>query len=377
MSDPTSEAVEAAFRHIQPQWDLARTEDNLRLARQKLRRRGRTRVAVSALLLGVGIASGVSYRLLPGAREGARAPSVVKQASGQGLRFSDGSSARLLDDRSSVEVVAVTARAIDLRLTAGRGEFDVVPDPGRTFTVHVDGIVVRVLGTRFRVEREDRGAYVSVYRGKVQVRWPGGERVLAEGQTGRFPEEVAEPRALPEAESTGTVEPAAPVLPATESSHPAAPAARARFRALATGGRYAEAYRVLAGAPGVVDSGAEDLMLAADAARLSGHPAEATPYLQRIVRQYRGDVRAPLAAFTLGRILLHELGRPAEAADAFALVRKIFAEGPLSADALARETEAAERAGQRERARGLAEEYMAKYPTGRRLESVRRYGHFE
>ena len=377
MFDPTSEKVEEAFRHIQVNWDVARTEDNLRLARQKIRRGGRTRIAVSALLLGVGIATGVSYRLLPGAREAARAPSVVEDSSGHGLRFSDGSSARLLDDRSQVEVVAVAARAIDLRLTAGRGEFDVVPDPGRTFTVHVDGIVVRVLGTRFRVEREDRGAYVSVYRGKVQVRWPGGERVLAEGQTAHFPEEVAEPQALPEAERTSTVEPAAPALPAAEISRPAAPVSRARFRALATRGRYAEAYRVLTGAPGVVDSGAEDLMLAADAARLSGHPAEATPYLERIVRQYRGDVRAPLAAFTLGRILLYELGRPAEAADAFALVRKILPEGPLSSDALARETEAAYRAGQRERARGLAEAYMAKYPTGRRLESVRRYGQFE
>ena len=118
-------------------------------------------------------------------------------------------------------------------------------------------------------------------------------------------------------------------------------------------------------------------MLAADAARLSGHPAEATPYLERIVRKYRGDVRAPLAAFTLGRILLYQLGRPGEAADAFALVRKILPEGPLSSDALAREAEAADRAGQRERARGLAEEYVAKYPSGRRLESVRRYGHFE
>jgi transmembrane sensor len=298
-------------------------------------------------------------------------------SSGHGLRFSDGSSARLLDDRSQVEVVAVTAKAIDLRLTAGRSEFDVVPDPGRTFTVQVDGIVVRVLGTRFRVEREDRGAYVSVYRGKVEVRWPGGERVLGQGQTARFPEEVAEQQALPAAESAGTVKPAAPVLPAVELSRPAAPASRARFRALATRGQYAEAYRVLAGAPGVVESGAEDLMLAADAARLSGHPSEATPYLERIVRQYRGDVRAPLAAFTLGRILLYQLGRPAEAADAFALVRKILAEGPLSSDALAREAEAADRAGQRERARGLAEEYMTKYPIGRRLESVRRYGHFE
>jgi transmembrane sensor len=167
MSDPTSEKVEEAFRHIQAKWDGARTEDNLRLAHQRIRRRGRTRVVASALLLGLAIATGVSYRLWPGGREAGKAPSVVHDSFGHGLRFSDGSSARMLDDHSQVEVVAVTAGAIDLRLTAGRGEFDVAPNPGRTFAVHVDGIVVRVLGTRFRVEREDRSAYVSVYRGKV------------------------------------------------------------------------------------------------------------------------------------------------------------------------------------------------------------------
>ena len=375
MFDPTSEKVEGAFRHIQARWDGGRTEDNLRLARQRLRRRGRRRVAASALLLGVVMATGVSYLLLRGTRESGKAPLVVQDSIGHELRFSDGSSARMLDDRSQVEVATVTAHAIDVRLTAGRGEFDVVPDPGRTFTVHVDGMVVRVLGTRFRVEREGQGAYVSVYRGKVEVLWPGGARVLAEGQTGRFPDEVANPS--PEAEEPNRVEPATPVLSAAELSHPAAPISRARFRALATRGRYAEAYRVLAGAPGVVDSGAEDLILAADAARLSGHPAEATPYLERIVRKYRDDVRAPLAAFTLGRMLLYQLGRPAEAADAFALVRKILPEGPLSADALAREAEAADRAGQRERARSLAEAYVSKYPSGRRLESVRRYGQIE
>jgi len=375
MVDPTSDKVEGALRHIQVHWDGARTEDNLRLARQRIRRRGRTRVAASALLLGMAIALGVSYRHWPGGREAGKPPLVVQDSVGRGLRFSDGSSARMLDDRSQVEVVTVTAQAIDLRLTAGRGEFEVAPDPGRAFTVHVDAIVVRVLGTRFRVEREDRGAYVSVYRGTVEVRWPGGARVLTKGQTGHFPEEVAE--SAPDTQGPSQVTPATPVPSATVSPPPVTPTSRARFRALATRGRYTEAYRLLADTPEVVTRGAEDLMLAADAARLSGHPAQATPYLEQIVRTYRGDVRAPLAAFTLGRILLYQLARPAEAADAFALARRILPDGPLSSDALAREAEAADHAGQGERARGLAKEYVAKYPTGRRLESVRRYGHFE
>jgi len=52
------------------------------------------------------------------------------------------------------------------------------------------------------------------------------------------------------------------------------------------------------------------------------------------------------AAFTLGRVLLDELGRPSEAVDAFPLARS--SGGPLAEDALAREVEALSRAGERQ-----------------------------
>jgi transmembrane sensor len=101
------------------------------------------------------------------------------------------------------------------------------------------------------------------------------------------------------------------------------------------------------------------------------------PYFQRLLRDYGGDVRAPVAAFTLGRILLSQLDRPAEAADAFALARRLAPGGTLAPDALAREVEAAARAGDRARARRLAEEYLARHPPGRRAASVRRFGGLE
>ena len=377
MFDPTGEKPAEAFRRIQVQWNSERTEQNLRMARRKIRRRGRTRIAVSALVFGAVIATGVSYRYFPGERQAEKAPSVVPDSSGHGLRFSDGSTARTLDDQSQVEVLTMTTKAIDLRLITGRGEFEVTPDPSRTFAVHVDGIDVRVIGTRFLVEREDRGAFVSVIRGKVEVRWPGGVRVLTQAQAGHFSLADTATQPAMENEARGKVEPAVPASADSAILPPVTPGSRARFRALATRGHYTEAYRVLTGAPDMLDSKAEDLMLAADAARLSGHPTEAMPYLERIVRNYHGDMRAPLAAFTLGRILLYQLGRPAEAADAFALVRKLHPAGALSSDALAREAEAAERAGLTERARRLSEEYVRDYPSGRRLESVRRYGHSE
>jgi hypothetical protein len=69
---------------------------------------------------------------------------------------------------------------------------------------------------------------------------------------------------------------------------------------------------------------------------------------------------------------LDELGRPGEAAAAFARARA--AGGPLAEDALAREVEAASRAGDTTRSRELAREYQTLYPKGRRTKAVSKFG---
>jgi transmembrane sensor len=108
-------------------------------------------------------------------------------------------------------------------------------------------------------------------------------------------------------------------------------------------------------------------MLAADAARLSNHPEEALPYLRRVTRDYPRDSRAALSAFTQGRILLSQLGRPAQAAEAFAQSRRLAPSGALAEPALAREIEALNRAGQSDRAAVLASEYARRYPNGKQV----------
>src|SRR6185503_5207356 len=82
--------------------------------------------------------------------------------------------------------------------------------------------------------------------------------------------------------------------------------ARMLFKQQVARRQYAAAYRSLVATPDVADQSAEGLMLAADAARLSGHAAESVPYFRRLLRDHARDARAPLAAFTLGRILLSE-----------------------------------------------------------------------
>lgn len=374
MSERNNKSIDPAFGHIDACWDDTRTRRNLRrVSRRLVRRRVGTVIGSVALALAV---AGGGYRALR--RPAMVAPYELDSIDGQQrVRFFDGSSVLLFDDRSRLEVASVGPRAIVASLTAGMGHFEVTPNPARSFSVRVDLVTVSVLGTSFNLEREGTHVRVTVERGRVEVGWPSGSRQLTAGQTGWFPEEFAvEPTVAPAASDPET--PGArsnPDAPAKRSVGHAVPLAlRTSFHEHASKGDYAAAYRVLSQAPNLLDNTVEDLMLAADAARLSGHPGEALPYLRRIVEKHDRDASAPLAAFTLGRILLSELRRPGEAADAFALTRRLAPGGSLAPDALAREIESANKAGASERARRLAEEYRDRYPTGRRLEEVRRYG---
>jgi transmembrane sensor len=116
------------------------------------------------------------------------------------------------------------------------------------------------------------------------------------------------------------------------------------------------------------------LMDAADAARLSGHPGSAVRYLERVVRDHRRSPVAPLAAFTLGRVYLDQLGQPHRAAEAFQLSRDLAPSGSLAQDALAREVEAHSKGGDAHQAWIRAQEYLKRYPNGRRVRAVQLYG---
>jgi transmembrane sensor len=167
--------------------------------------------------------------------------------------------------------------------------------------------------------------------------------------------------------------------PAPASTAPHANAANGRsWRALAQEGDYRSAFTLMteSGASAVRDD-PDDLLFAADVARLSGHPDLAVSKLDRVLRAHARDSRAPLAAFTLGRTLLDSLGRPREAADAFAKARKLSPGGALAQDALAREVESWSRAGEPTLARSRALEYLKLYPEGRREKAVRYQGGLE
>jgi len=226
-------------------------------------------------------------------------------------------------------------------------------------------VTVSVLGTAFSVERIADRVGVAVTRGAVLVEWPTGARRLAAGEDGWFPPLVSPPlegraKVRPGNGISGGVTPspsppAASAIVAPRVEAPAAPSPDPRQP------------------PPPLDreaTGAASLLADADRARLAGRVDEGAALLERLVREYPDDVRAPPAAFSLGRLLLGELGRPADAARAFARARALAPAGPLAEDALAREVEAWGRAGDVEQARSRAVEYGRVYPNGRRTDDV-------
>jgi TolA-binding protein len=150
------------------------------------------------------------------------------------------------------------------------------------------------------------------------------------------------------------------------------------WRSLAREGRYHEAYRELEKER--LDrerSAVDDLLLAGDAARLSGHPREAVPYYRDALARAGKGSRAHLAAFTLGRTLLHELRDARGAADAFNRAYAASPSGPLAEEALAGEADSWARAGDRARTRDAARRYLRAFPDGKRARDMERFASVE
>jgi transmembrane sensor len=371
--DELARKIEEKKDALEVRWDDRREREidralHARLVRRSERRRAAVAIAAVAVL-GVSGAT-AAWRLSPGEE-------VARTEIEGAVELADGSIAIPVGRGASVKLMEERADLARVSLERGAARFDVTRAEERTFRVEAGPVSVEVLGTSFVVARGEPGegerVRVEVVRGRVGVRWQDGEAVLAAGDEGLYPPVRPAAAATPDPEPEPNVEPAttAAAPPATASSSPA-------WRTLARDGDYEAAWTALeaAGEDAVRDETAE-LLLAADVARLTHHPEASVSPLRRITERHRGDPRAGLAAFTLGRVLLEELGRPREAALTFADARALDANGSLAEDALAREVESWARAGDAARAEERAREYVAQYPEGRRLRSVRHQGGLE
>jgi transmembrane sensor len=394
----------------------------VRRARRRTRRRvalGGLGVATGALLLALRLGGPTPTPTAPVAS----LPPVVTPLSErrEGLRLADGSRATPLDAGSALALREDSPRRVILELARGRGRFEVTPRPERQFVVQAGDVTVTVLGTAFTVERVADRIGVTVERGKVMVEWGAGSRRLVAGERGWFPPlvqgsaagfapaPVPRTRSAPRASGAGAIaSPGARASVALERKAPPAldpPPAELSADAPPEPSRASLAPRVasppLASRPvrapvaepaprASVEADRDEardgsprqearesaaaLLAAADAARLDGRPADGAAVLRRLLREHRKDPRAPLAAFTLGRVLLNELDQPRQAAAAFAEARGLAPHGPFAEDALAREAEAWSAAGEAAEAAARAQDYVRRYPGGRRAAAMRALG---
>ena len=267
------------------------------------------------------------------------------------LRFRDGSVAILRSVDTILEPVSVENHRIVNVLRAGAVRFEITKRPGRVFRVIGGEAIVEVLGTKFELERTGSRLRVDVTEGRVRVSWPGGERRLGRGESGLFPPEpTPRRRAQRVPRDQAAVAARADVTEPAAAPAPPSPAEPAAGDELGT------------------------LLRAADRARASGRALDAAAALRAAIERAPSDSRAPLAEFRLGRLLLEDLGKPGEAAAAFARVRALAPGGPLAPDALAREIESRAAAGDRATARTLARAYLSRYPNGSHAAWVRRWG---
>lgn len=352
LPNQSAASATAVARHVTPAWGRERSELNLaRVRARRARRRALGRMGGVAVLLMLASFVGFLARKPAAVPASVTPPATALANKSPKTTFADGSVARVSDDGELVVKVA-TASRIESVLASGAADFEVTKHPERDFVIVAGQVLVRVVGTRFRVERSGERTRVSVSEGKVEVQEGEARTYLEAGESRFFPSQ--------------------PVV-VKEEPHPVSSSgAHARFLELARGGEFKAAYQILSQSPAAVGSNAEELLLAADAARLSNHPEQAVGYLRRVTSEHAGDSRAPLAAFTLGRVLLSQLSRPSEAAEAFALARRLRPNGGLAEDALAREAEARQAAGSTAQARALAQKYLARYPQGKHLPTLQR-----
>ncbi len=275
-----------------------------------------------------------------------RGPSAPVAASAR-VELSDGSVVEL-DERAHVVAEAVGPDHIGVRQTGGRASYDITPNPSRTFVVWIQDVRIEVLGTAFRVEELDHTVRVSVTRGRVRVSRGSREVVLVAGEEVVLGDEGAAPSATASAapEIAPRPEPTSDTTDASAEPSSSAPPS--------------------ASTAGSEEPTPAELFRRADEARASGQPELAIRHLRHLMSRYPKDSRVTLASFTIGRIEAQR-GHWAAAAQSFESCGTALAGEALAEAALAHAA-----AGASGRARGLAERYLAAFPSGPRRREMER-----
>jgi len=351
--------------------------------RDRMRPRERASYLRPALVLGVGLAAAALFvvwpRSVPGGlslASGEPVASVATSAQSRRLELDDASSIEL-GPRSALDVRENDARRFATSLSRGRARFTVTPGTGRRWEIDCGLARIEVVGTVFILEHRNEGLWVEVERGLVRVHTSERSHDLGAGQhvlvrRAEAQEETATPAPREVAESHA--EEAAPQPLEAEPARRAPRVEPEPWRVLAERGAHGEAYEALG--PRGIDArvgaaSARELLLMADVARLSGHPADAVHPLERLLAEHPRDAQAPLAAVILGRLEMDSLHRPARAVSALEQAIELGVPAALADDVEGRLAVLWLTSGAPERGDAAAAAYLAARPEGRHARRLR------
>jgi transmembrane sensor len=367
-------------------WSAERSDSVRRRIHKRRQRFTLSTVAVGSAALAVAVAVAIVWF----AQKSSTTDQVVAEPSQIELR--DGTRAAALGSGTALTLLSENDSLVTFALDAGKGWFEVTPSQTRKVEVLVRDVRVQVLGTEFVVEVKGEFVHVWVHRGKVSVASKEGTVVLTKGEHRKFRSEDGDDEGTEDesgeaiadmmildagayeergANDAGLATTAAPTIQSrdrdsgpSESSGPLENRGPLESSGPSESGNVPRKELVK---PEAVDT----LWKRADAARRRGDTREARASLTELLNAYEDDPRAPLAAFSLGRVLLDSGHSAKTAARAFAKARKLSPDGPLVEDALLREIESWHHAGDFRRVKRRSEKYLRLFPKGRYKKQIR------
>jgi tetratricopeptide (TPR) repeat protein len=234
---------------------------------------------------------------------------------------------------------------------------------------------VRVIGTRFELERKPRAGgtwvRVSVIEGVVELRRrdqpDDGDNVrrlhAGESWSATFGTQELPKSAAVVSAPAPAGERALEQKPAEDSSAHEAQDATSSDEAKETG-EAAAAARPGVSRDAAADAGASHVFKRASVARRAGRMREAADAYAALLARYPSDARAGLSAFELGRIRMDALGDPEGAIAALAHAADAGTGTSFHEDALARIALAYDALGRNGACREARDRYLAEYPHG-------------
>lgn len=269
--------------------------------------------------------------------------------------LSDGSKVEV-EPQASLTVEVLQEGEVRLALARGKARFQVSKNKARSFRVAAGDVEVRVVGTRFTVDREAAEVTVLVEEGIVEVRHGASLEKLTAGQ--RWDSASTAPASALEPVAVEPVAPSVPEPVAAPAPVAAEPVAAAHRPPPAKPAKRAEA------AEAAEASSADALFARALEARRGTDPVEAESTLQAFLGRYPKDRRAGVAAFELGRLRMDVSHDNAGALSALSRALSLSPRAAFAEDALARIVQVHHAAGDRRACAEGKAAYMKRYPVG-------------